>query len=177
MTRALLLAAAGSLALLACATTEDTNRDGSTSSNETSTASRDAYVRAAAESDRFEIQSSQLALSRAQGAAVREFARTMVDHHTQSTERLYVAARAAGMVRTHDWMLPPPMQAQLEELQRASGAEFDRLYLRQQVQAHEAALSLHANYARRGDAAALRVFAAAAVPVVQQHLARARQID
>jgi putative membrane protein len=138
---------------------------------------RDAYVQAAALSDQYEIQSSQLARSRAQRPEVRDYAQMMIDHHTQSTEQLWAAARAAGMVRTHVWMLPPEGVKMMEDLGKAYGADFDRLYLRQQVQAHEAALALHGGYAANGDAPALRAVAAAAVPVVTQHLERARALD
>ena len=137
---------------------------------------REGYVALAAASDLFEVQSSQLALSRAQDGAVRDFAQMMVTHHTQTTQQLYAAAKAAGMIRTHDWMLPPPMQAMMDDLQNASGAEFDRLYMRQQVGAHEMALALHRNYSARGDTPALRAVAAAAAPIVQQHLVRAQEI-
>ena len=73
-------------------------------------------------------------------------------------------------------MLPPPMQRMMDELQQTSGADFDRAYMRQQVVAHQTALNLHGNYARNGDTAALRAVASAAVPIVRQHLDRARQL-
>jgi putative membrane protein len=65
----------------------------------------------------------------------------------------------------------------MQELQQAPADGFDRVYMRQQVAAHEMALALHRNYAARGDTAALRTVAGAAVPVVQQHLTRAQQLD
>ena len=173
MIRSLLFAAAASLAFAACAT----DPGAGPAAGERMSTERHPYVQPAGASDRYEIQSSELALTRAQNPAVRAFAQQLIDHHRQSLEQLYAAARAAGMIRTHDWMLPPPMQAMVEELQRASGADFDRLYLRQQVQAHEAALALHRDYARDGDVPALRAAAATAVPIVEQHLARARQLD
>lgn len=168
------LAALASLALAACAS--GGAAPDSAARDATPTA-RDAYVQAAALSDQYEIQSSQLARSRAQRPEVRDFAQMMIDHHTQSTEQLWAAARASGMVRTHVWMLPPEGVKMMDALNKAYGADFDRLYMRQQVQAHEAALALHGGYATGGDAAALRAVAAAAVPVVTQHLERARALD
>jgi len=171
MIRPFLLAAAAAASLGACATAGDDVADGPT------TTERVKYVEMAAASDRFELQSSQLAQSRAQSPAIREFAQMMIEHHTQTTEKLRAAAKDAGMVRTHDWMLPPPMLKLMEELEQASGAEFDRLYMRQQVRSHEAALALHRHYARNGDTPLLRAAATAALPIVEQHLARARQLD
>jgi putative membrane protein len=67
-------------------------------------------------------------------------------------------------------------QQMMEELRSASGSDFDQVYLRQQVPAHEMALALHSNYSRNGDTPALRAVASAAVPVVQQHLDQARRL-
>ena len=173
--RAILAAAVAlsPVAVAACTTLSDT-----TAATDGDLAREDnkGYLLAAVAGDLFEIQSSEVALTKAQRPEVREFARMLLAHHSGMTESLWDAARASGMVRTHEWMLPPPMQRSLEELQQASPADFDRVYVRQQVLAHERALTLHRNYASKGDAAALRQAATAAVPVLQQHLDRARQL-
>jgi len=130
----------------------------------------------ASASDLFEIQSSQLALTKAQRPEVRQFAQMMIDHHTQTTAALTQAATASGMTPPPPALMP--MQRQMmTELQAASTANFDQTYLRQQVPAHEMALALHQNYAARGDTPALKTTAAAAVPIVQQHLAQAQQLS
>ena len=132
-----------------------------------------AYVEIAASSDMYEIQSSQLALSQAQNAAIRSFAQMMVTDHTNTTQQLSAAASASG-VSVPGAMLP--MHAQLvARLQARSGADFDREYARQQLLAHQQALALHTNFAARGDAPALRAVAGTAVPVVTQHLNVVRQ--
>jgi putative membrane protein len=180
MKRKFLLAAAAPLALAGCAANMNGGM-GATPSGSMAMAGdmtpedRMNYVRLAAASDMFEIQSSQMALSRAQSPAVRQYAQMLVTHHTQTTQQLMAAAQASGMS-------PPPMtplpivQRMLGELQRASGANFDRVYLTQQVPAHEMALALHSNYSQRGDTPALRTVAGAAVPIVQQHLDEARRM-
>jgi putative membrane protein len=126
-------------------------------------------------SDLYEIESSQLALSRAQRPEVRQFAQMLIQDHTNSTQQVVAAATAAGYA-------PPPPQLMpmhadmLRQLQNASGGAFERLYLTQQIPAHENALRLHQNYAANGDTPALRTVAAAIVPVVQGHLSRVRQL-
>jgi putative membrane protein len=136
---------------------------------------RMGYIKLAAASDMFEIQSSQMALSRSQRPEVRQFAQMLITHHTQTTQQLMAAAQAAGISP------PPPMpmalaERMLGELNNASAANFDRVYLTQQVPAHEMALALHSNYARSGDTPALRATASGAVPIVQQHLTEARRL-
>jgi putative membrane protein len=133
---------------------------------------RSAYVEMAAASDLYEIQSSQLALSRARSSELRTFAQMLIDHHTATTRQLTAAATAAGTPPSPSLM---PMQAEMiAELQGANGAAFDRLFIQQQVKAHQMALALHSNYASNGDTPALRTVAAAATPIVRQHLERAR---
>ncbi len=135
---------------------------------------RAAYVEMAASSDMFEIQSSQLAMSRAQTPAVRQFAEMMVRDHTQMSQQLMAAASASGMPAMSPAMMP--MHADmLTRLQAMSGAGFEAEYGRQQMMAHEMAVAMHTNYAARGDTPALRTVAAAAAPRVSQHLAMIRQ--
>jgi putative membrane protein len=170
--RSLAAFAALSLTLGGCATHEPAVI--SASGDMTPTA-RDAYVGMAAAGDLFEIQSSRLALSRAQSPAVKDFAQMMIDHHGGTTAQLDAAARAARVSPPLPALLPTQARM-IEALQAASATDFDRLYISQQVQAHEAALALHGGYARNGDTAALRTFANATTIIVQQHLDRARQL-
>jgi putative membrane protein len=134
------------------------------------------YVAMAGASDLFEIQSSQIALSKAQRSETRQFAQMLITHHTQTTAALTAAAAASGM-NPPPPMLMPMQRQMIDALQGAPAGSFDQLYIHQQVPAHEMALALHQNYAASGDAAPLRAAAASAVPIVQQHLAQARQMD
>jgi putative membrane protein len=134
------------------------------------------YVAMAGSSDMYEIESSRLALQRAQSPAVREFAQMMIDHHTMTTQQVMQAAQAAGMTPPPP-MLMPPQRAMLEELQPANGADFDRMYLRQQRMAHRMALALHSNFAQRGDNPQLRQTATTAVPIIQRHIDQLRTLS
>lgn len=188
MHRLLILATASAVALGGCSTMmgADAMADGNgmrTSAGARTSAgmmadrtptSRGAYVQMAASSDMYEIQSSQLALSRAQTPAVRQFAEMMIRDHTQMSQQLMAAAMASGMPAISPTMMP--MHAEmLARLQSMSGAGFEAEYGRQQMMAHEMSVALHSNYAARGDTPALRTVAGAAAPRVSQHLAMVRQ--
>jgi putative membrane protein len=175
MIRPLILSAAASLALAACATTQaDMEADAAVAAGNMTPTQRGAYVEMAAASDLFEIQSGRMASERGQSAAVRQFGSMLVEHHSRTTAQLSAAATASGVMPTPDLM---PMQAQMmTELRGSTGAAFDQVFIRQQIQAHEMALALHSNYAARGDTPALRTVAGAAVPVVRQHLEQARTL-
>ena len=155
------------------------NKDGAAPVGSTSTmptpTNAAAYVRAAGASDQFEIQSSQMALQKSQNPAVRQFAQMMISDHMKTTDQVMAAARAAGMSPPPPAMMPM-QQNMVRQLQPLSGADFDRTYLQQQVQAHQMALELHQNFAQSGDNAQLRAAASTAVPIIQMHLDRVRQI-
>lgn len=175
MKRFLIAAAVPALVLGGCAPTMTADRGmaGAAMPADMTPEDRTAYVKMAAASDLFEIQSSQMALAKSQNAAVRQFAQMLVAHHTQTTQTLTAAAAAAGVPPMTPQLMPMQVDM-LARLQAASGAGFDRLYMQQQVPAHEMALALHSNYASNGDAPPLRQAAAAATPIVRQHLDQAR---
>ena len=133
------------------------------------------YMQMAASSDQFEIQSGQLAAQMSQNAAVRNFGNLLVAHHTFTTQQLAAAAQAAGLTPPPPALLPAH-QAMLDQL-RSAGPNFDVAFRDIQVQAHQEALGLHQNYSTGGDHPALRTVAAAAVPIVQQHLTAAQALN
>jgi putative membrane protein len=135
-----------------------------------------AYVMAAGKSDMYEIESSRIALQKTQNAGIRRYADMMIKHHQKTTADTLAAARKAGLNPA------PPVPdagitASLGELQAATGADFDRMYLGQQVPAHQAALDLHQSYAAGGDQPALKATGKKAVPIVKQHLAAAQRMQ
>jgi putative membrane protein len=129
-------------------------------------ASAAAYIATAASIDLFEIQSSQLVLSRSRHVANREFAEMMIRAHNGTSAQLSMAGRRLNLLPPA--IMQPRHQAMLAELS-ASG-NFDATYRRQQIAVHQEALRLHSNYAQRGASPTLRPVAANAVPIVSRHL-------
>lgn len=127
------------------------------------------YVQTAASGDMFEIQSSQLALTRSKDAAVRSFAEQMVKDHQASTAALKQAVNGVEGA-TIPASMTPKHADMLRALQGATGAEFDRLYVEQQRTAHAEAMDLHRAMADRADApAGLKTFARNTLGVVEGH--------
>ncbi|WP_347303212.1 DUF4142 domain-containing protein [Croceibacterium sp. TMG7-5b_MA50] len=173
---ALSLAACGSAEEPAASPTAATGmaETSPTTSNGTAT-DAESYATMAGASDLFEIQSSQLALEKSQNAGVREFAQMMIDHHRKTTEQVTTAAREAGMTPAAP-QLTSMQRDNMTGLQAASGADFDRIYLEQQRQAHQMALALHQEYAQDGDTPQLQEVARTAVPIIQQHMEQAQAL-
>lgn len=134
------------------------------------------FVADAASSDMYERQSSELILRNpAASPRIRDFARMMIADHTRTTDEL---RRAAESQRMH---VPPNMRPQqagsIRQLQVHRGMDQVRLYVQQQMNAHNMALATDTSYANHGDNAALRQVASMAIPIIRGHLDRIRQID
>ena len=129
-----------------------------------------AYVRQAGAADRFEITEARLAQRRSRNPRIRRAADLMIADHARSTALVQAAVRRTTGRTPPPAAMTAPQARQAGDLRRTPGPAFDRAYVAQQVQAHEAALALHQGYAERGDDPQLRRAAAMIVPVVQQHL-------
>jgi putative membrane protein len=175
MTGKLLLGAAAMSAFAAGGCASDEAAVLAASSGDRIPTEGSAYVGAAVASDMYEIQAAELARSRARNPAIRDFAQMLIVDHRSMNRQLSAAAAGAGMAPRAPALLPIQVRM-LNQLQGARGADFDRLYASQQVQAHQMALSLHATYAASGDTPQLQAAARAAVPIVQHHLDTARQL-
>ena len=138
-----------------------------TPSDETKAAT---FVAKAAASDMYEIAAAKLAAKRSTNAEVKKFAMMMEKAHTKTTEDLKAAIAASGAAITPPAMLPEDLQGKLDDLTKADDKDFDKKYADDQVDAHQAALNLLQRYAQDGDTPAIKAFAAATAPAVQEHL-------
>lgn len=130
----------------------------------------DVFVAKAAAGDLFEIEAAKLAAKRSTNPEIKAFAGKMEKAHAKTTEGLKAAIAASGAAITPPTALPEDLQAKLDDLTKADGKDFDKAYADSQVDAHQAALNLMQRYAQDGDTAAIKAFAAATAPAVQEHL-------
>ncbi|MDO7841944.1 DUF4142 domain-containing protein [Sphingomonas immobilis] len=133
------------------------------------------FVSASAQSDQFEIDEAVTALAQSENPDVRGFATRMIEDHRKTSQAL------ADAVSRSKLAAPPPgiggdQSMFLSALQSARGSEFDRLYARQQVLAHHAALVTVEVYAASGDDPNLRAVAADTSALIQSHSAMADQL-
>ncbi|WP_340316483.1 DUF4142 domain-containing protein [Rhizorhabdus argentea] len=142
---------------------------------QTPTTAASGYIAAAGASDLYEKMSSQLVLQDTSSEDVRKFANMMITDHSTTTQQLTSAAQSAGMA------VPPPelmpkQQAMIDALEKASGGAREKLYVKQQLKAHQEALALHSTYAKSGDTPALKTAAAGTVPIIEQHLTMVKNL-
>jgi putative membrane protein len=137
--------------------------------------STEDFVTSAAISDMYEIQAGEIAQKKGQSADVKTFGKTMVTHHTAMSNELKPLIAAAG--KTAPTGLDERRKGLIDNLNAASAAEFDQVYLKQQEAAHDEALSLMRNYAEKGDDVNLKAAASKAVPKVQAHLDHVKRLQ
>ncbi|TSD85319.1 DUF4142 domain-containing protein [Mycobacterium sp. KBS0706] len=134
------------------------------------------YVEQTAISDLFEISAAQAALQKASSDEVRSFARMMIDDHTKVGEQLAEAAKGQNVATSLPTSVDAPHDQRLQDLANATEQDFDRLYMRTQVEAHTAALKLQQDYSSFGANPALKAIATQLVPIVKRHLDQAQTI-
>jgi putative membrane protein len=127
-----------------------------------------AFVSNASQSDMYEIQAAQIAEKRSQSADIKAFAKMMVTDHTATMKAMGPLATAAG--QTPADKLDDRRQGFIDNLNKASDADFDKTYVDQQVAAHREAEDLMTGYAKDGSDAGLKDGAAKTAPKVQMHL-------
>jgi putative membrane protein len=122
----------------------------------------------------FEIQSSQLAASKTQGA-VQTFANQIITDHTKTTTELKAMAPSANVP------LPTAMdssqQNMLDKLKGLNGDDFSKQYVSDQVSAHKSGVSLFQRYGKGGDNEKLKAWANQTLPVLQHHLNLAEDLE
>ena len=191
MSNKILLAVVPALALVACQQEQESASENATIAEENVLAdnmlgapmdaavpaSGQEYADKAAASDLYEIQSAQLALEKSQNDGIRELSNMLVTDHQTSTQQLRDAAGQAQPAVTVNPALDAEQQANMTELQGLTGAAFDEAFLRQQLAAHEKALTMLQGYATQGTVEPLKQHAATAAGPVERHLQRVRELS
>ena len=135
------------------------------------------FVTAAATSDMFEIQAAKLAEQRATNPAIKKFAAKMIHDHTASTNKLQALLAKGGINATPPTDLDERRKGLLDNLAKAKPEDFDKMYIDQQVAAHDEALTLLKGYIDHGDNDALKGFASSILPTVQEHDGMAKALQ
>jgi putative membrane protein len=134
------------------------------------------FVNKVALSDMFEIQSSQLALSKQADADTRPFAEKMVQDHQKTSSELKALVDGVKVKATLPTALDSEHQKLLDDLKAKSGKDFDQSYDQIQVKAHHGAVALFEAYGKGGDNAELQGWASRTLPHLKEHLAMAEKL-
>lgn len=131
----------------------------------------DEFVQVASASDRFEIESSRLALEKASRADVKRYAQMMIDEHTASSNELRTVAGALTPPLVPKAQFNAKQTADMSNLQGTpAGAAFDGAYLTAQIEGHTATLAAMRDYRSGGEVTELKNIAVKMAPIVERHL-------
>jgi putative membrane protein len=121
-----------------------------------------------------EVELGQLAEQKAATPAIREFGRWMATDHSLANKWL------SSLLQEEHENAQPTLTAEQRQLRQKleglSGAQFDQQYIEHMVQDHEKTVPLFEKEAREGHNPAVRTFAESLTPVIQQHLAEAKEL-
>jgi putative membrane protein len=133
------------------------------------------FVKEAAISDMFEIQSSQFAQERG-NAREKTFAATMIKDHTKTTDDLKSMVSSGEVKAELPTALDSPHQSQLDKLKSLKDADFSSRYDQDQLSGHKDAVSLFERYAKSGDNPQLKDWAGKTLPTLRHHLEMAQDL-
>jgi putative membrane protein len=133
------------------------------------------FVREAALGDMAQVELGRLAVSKSSNADVKQFGQRMIDDHTKALEDLKAAAAK------DNFQVPTALddrhQAVKDRLEKLSGGEFDRAYVKEMVKDHNEDVRVFQWQAQHGTNAAIRDYASKALPTLQEHQRMIANID
>ena len=120
-----------------------------------------------------EVELGKLAQQKAIHAEVQDFAKTMVEDHTNANAELKTIAQANGI------QLPGGMdkkhQKLMDKLQKLEGGDFDREYMEHMVRDHKHDVKAFRKEAKAKEDSPVKVFAANTLPTLEGHLVAAQK--
>lgn len=147
---------------------------GGQSVKEVTTSSAQSFIEKAAERQQVEIVLGQLAAERAGDAQVKQFGAQMVEDHQKANQEVEQLASKEGV------QLPIPLigrhKEKKEKISQLSGKEFDRAYMTYMLRDHAKDVQEFERGAHALKNPQVQQWAEGTLPVLKQHLQRARQI-
>jgi putative membrane protein len=134
------------------------------------------FVKEAAMSDMFEIQSSKLALERSDDAT-KAFAQQMIADHGKTTTELKGMVTSGKVKAQLPTAMSDAQQKMLNDLKGMKGDDFTKQYHSDQVDAHEDAVDIFKRYGEEGEQPDLKAWASKTLPTLQHHLDMAKQLN
>jgi len=132
------------------------------------------FLREAASANLMEVTLGRLAQSRASDTRVKDFGGRMVSDHSALQQQLTTLTSSNGIGFTP--ALDAQQQQDISQLQRLSGAEFDRAYITMMAQHHQNDVTKFENESRDADSPRVRELATKSLPTLQYHLSLAQRV-
>ena len=133
------------------------------------------FVNFAAQTDMVEANLGQLAQNAASAQDVKDYGQMLNTDHTQDFGQLNTAAQQASLT------VPTAIDAEhnkamIDPFQKLNGAAFDHKFAAEMVAGHTKAIAVYKKEAADAQNPAIKSYAAAALPVLEKHLAGAKAL-
>jgi putative membrane protein len=138
--------------------------------------STDEFLTKLAAGNKFEIDSSKLAISKSRSETVKAFANQMVTDHGQAAVKMKQAVTDAKAKAPPD-QLDAKHQAIYDDLKKKDGAAFDQAYVDAQMKGHVETVAMVEAYAKGGDNARIKAFANDILPTLRSHLDHVKKLQ
>ena len=136
----------------------------------------DGFVTNLAVANMYELQAAEIAQAKSNNAQVKELATMITSDHTSAGEKLSTTAPTAAPDVTIPTALDQRRQGLIDNLNAASAEDFDKVYLEQQVAAHNEVLTLLNGFSDNTDAPALASLARELVAPITMHRDHAQRV-
>lgn len=133
------------------------------------------FVKVASMANQDEIDAAKAAVAKTSSDDVKSFAQKMVDDHTAAGAELKALADSKGWQISDKSDVKHMMDA--KEMDKLTGADFDKAYATQQVADHQDAVQLFKLAADKASDADLKAFASKEVPTFEMHLKMAQDLE
>jgi len=132
------------------------------------------FVAKAARGGLAEVEVGQLAAQKASSEEVKKFGQRMVDDHTKANEQLKQVAAEKNIDLPQN--LDAKDKATKARLERLSGEQFDKAYMRNMVKYHQKDVAEFEHASKTIKDSAIKSFAEQTLPTLREHLKEAEKI-
>jgi putative membrane protein len=136
----------------------------------------EGFVNGLATGNMYELQSAEIAADKSTNADVKALAAMIEKDHTAAGEKLAAAVPAAAPNVALPTTLDERRKGLIDNLKAATAGDFDKVYLTQQVAAHNETLTLLNGFDDNTDAPTLASLARELIPTVTAHRDRAKAL-
>jgi putative membrane protein len=132
------------------------------------------FLTKAARGNLLEVRMGNLAAQKASSNDVKQFGQRMVTDHTKAGEQLNQLASTLNFTPPQE--LSPEQQSEIGHLEKASGKDFDREFMKMMVSDHTKDISAFERAAAQSTNPDVKQFATNLLPTLNEHAKMAREI-
>jgi putative membrane protein len=121
-----------------------------------------------------EIQSGKLAAKKASHTDISSFGQMMIIDHSNAEQKLLALAKSLKILLPVPSTVMPPFDLNLS---KASGDDFDRMYIHAMLSGHRSTVMMFREYAINGKDLKVKAFAQEMLPTLKAHLEVVKSLD